>query len=232
MKKITHHFVFVLAAIFTLASCSQSQELSSLNSADNSRRYYKEYVGNKIIYHNQPEKETPEELEIDNMDRTYAGGDLMTDRDRLGISTSMFDESNEKEAAETSDGTAERSHLKDDNRLAAKKKIRWDNLFNVLQENHQNVVSGKVFTKKFHAERTSKTTQMGASEVFGLLALIFGAASISSIGAAAIGISFGVVAIVFGLLGQNAESFWGVFSLVGLILGIIGAALSFIFIFV
>lgn len=232
MKKITHHFVFVLAAVFTLASCSQSQELSSSNQEDNTRRYYKEYVGNKIIYHNQPEKEAPAELDI-NMDETYAGGDLMTDRDRLGISTSMFDQSGEKELSEIkSENAASPGTLEDDKVLSAKKRIRWDNLFNVLQENHQNVVSGKVFTKKFHAERINKTTQVGASEIFGLLALIFGAASVSSFGAAAIGISFGVVAIVFGLLGQDAESFWGVFSLVGFILGIVGAALSFIFIFV
>ncbi len=226
MKNFTQLFSLLCLGTFLLASCSQTKDLAKTETKDNSRMYYKEYIGNKIIYHDKTTDETAEahvnEEEIASLNpeqekelQLETQNSLVATPEKLSIEESG---TNNRQAAAPAKAKKSKPFLK--------------GFYSNIKKNHNDVVSGKVFTKKYYKEKKAKSSgsaAVGASEIFGLLALIFGAASFT-FGIA--GLVFGILGLVFGIIGLDADSFWGIFALVGLILGAVGAALSFIFILV
>lgn len=222
MKKITQLFSLVCLATFLLASCSQSKDLAQNDTKDHTRRYYKEYIGNKIIYHDKVTDESPKDAIAE--DEIASLGEV----DELEVQKPIIAPP-KKEQITTEE---EKPAPTESARKESKSKPFLKGFYSKIKKNHNDVVTGKVFTKKYYKERKAKSNgsrAVGAAEIFGLLALIFGASSFT-FGVA--GLVFGILGLVFGIIGLDAEGFWGVFALVGLILGAVGAALSFIFILV
>ncbi len=222
MKNFTQLFSLVFLASFLLASCAQSKDLAQNDTKEHTRRYYKEYIGNKIIYH---DKATDESVDED------FDGDEVASLDQVGEleSQKTIIAPPKTEKAETVD---EEALPAESVKKESKSKPFLKNFYTKIKKNHHDVVTGRVFTKKYYKEKkanSSGSRAVGAAEIFGLLALIFGA---SSFAFGVPGLIFGILGIVFGIIGLDADSFWGVFALVGLILGAVGAALSFIFLLV
>lgn len=225
MKNYLRFLSIGLLGAITLASCSQSKDLTSTpQKEDPSRRYYKEYRGNKIVYHDQQEEEAKEETSA----ATEEPAKAETSKEVVTAPSPVtgLTENSMSDKPSSSESLIE---MKEKNEGNSKGKMMA--FLESLKQNRDDVMSGKAFTKEYYAVDAKgsgdQTTSVGANEIFALLGLIFGA---SSFVMGIPGLIFGVIGIVFGLIGMNATDFWRIFGLVGFILGIIGAVISFIFI--